>query len=952
MAHSLAWILPLLWVLVLLPRGTHNFFPNFWSKVISFSWGSRTHQDITEEAILNVTLELLLDMPHPLGKTLKKEDFVGRTLVPDDLLRAYRGAKASPKPFRAALMEVVNANAAMDFLSSTRNNAALHFDSENIRTANQWLLLTRKEILQAARAENYEVARERLGCLLHSLQDFYSHSNWIEMGYRKAHPDLVTVGKDISSIADAQEHTCSDCSEWTCRDNILPSLNKRRRLTTGYYGSHPKKPLGKCSHGGYFDDSVKDSATGGINKDSKSEIFSPHHYLHAEAARIAKEASVKFLRELRIHLGDKHFLRLLGLGSGSGLSFVIDTTGSMGEEITAARLQTRSIIDQRRNTPEEPDFYILVPFHDPDFGPVYKTRNPDVFWDMLSNLTALGGGDEPEMSLSAIQLALLNTPPHSEIFVFTDASSKDAELANSVESLIQERKSKVSFLITEDPSRAPGRGRREVLSPHRFDLYASLAQKSGGEIIFTNNHDIREVSSIIQDSTNSGMITLFHVQKKEPGPRDWKTYNFHLDSLLERVKIHIHGDIDDFQIIGPTGKRQGRSMTTGPLGVIQNVGRFSKMSLKSPVHVGHWKVEILTQGIHTVHVQGESTLDFLHYFAVSVNGSHPGLFQLSSQPVTGTGLDTMLVVMATGLAPASPARLDLVTLAGPDGEVLDRLALQDTNQTGLYVAELGKVPSGAFSILVSGRDGENRPLLRSSPQVNTVVESTLEIISSTSLIPGSQHSALLRLTNYGTPADFTLKLNCEQACTVNSSHSRAHVGRNETVTGEISVLVSQDTEPGSTVLLTVQADSADAAQTTFAFLQLMVTESPKHIRTSPTTCSVISLEHNCSGLPSHCGHELWTVAARVWDTVGVQIASGRGTVSYSSEGSMGRAVYTADCCSPETDLVFTNQLGGTSLCRLGVAVPSPASSSVGDLPLPRWTLLTLLLIMFWRVLKA
>nr|XP_033771112.1 von Willebrand factor A domain-containing protein 7 isoform X2 [Geotrypetes seraphini] len=751
------------------------------------------------------------------------------------------------------------------------------------------------------------------------------------------------------------EHTCSDCSEWACWDNILPSLNKRRLLTTGYYGTHPKKPLGKCSHGGHFDDSTKESARGGINKDSESKIFSPHNYLHAEAARIAREASVKFLRELRAHLGDKHFIRLLGLGSGSGLSFVIDTTGSMGEEITAAKLQTRSIIDQRRNTPEEPDFYILVPFHDPAFGPVYKTRDPDVFWDILSNLTALGGGDEPEMSLSAIQLALLNTPPHSEIFVFTDASSKDVELANSVESLIQERKSKVSFLITEDPSRTPGRGRREALPPDRFDLYISLAQKSGGEIIFTTNHDIREVSSIIQDSTNSGMITLFHVQKKEPGHRKWRAYHFYLDSLLEKVKIHIHGDVDDFQIIGPTGRRQGRSMTEGPLGVIQNVGRFSKMSLKSPIHVGHWKVEILTQGVHTVHVQGESTLDFLHYFAVSVNGSHPGLFQLSSQPVTGTGLDTRLVVMATGVTLENPARLDRVTLAGPNGKVLDSLVLQDTNHTGLYVAELGKVPSGAFSILVSGRDGENRSLLRSSPQVSTVVESTLEIISSTPLIPGFQHSALFRLTNYGLPTDFTLTLNCEQACTVNSSHSRAFVGRNETVMGEISLLVSQDTKPGSTALLTVRADSADTAQTAFAFLQLLVTENPKHVRMSPTTCSVISLEHNCSGLPSFCGHELWTVAARVWDTVGVrdmQVASGTGTVSYSSDGIKERAVYTADCCSPETDLVFTNRLGVASLCRLGVAVPAPASSSIGDLPLTRWTLPTLLLIMFWGVLKT
>ena len=42
------------------------------------------------------------------------------------------------------------------------------------------------------------------------------------------------------------------------------------------------------------------------------------------------------------------------------------------------------------------------------------------------------------------QLALLHTPPLSDIFVFTDASPKDAFLTNRVESLTQERRCRVS----------------------------------------------------------------------------------------------------------------------------------------------------------------------------------------------------------------------------------------------------------------------------------------------------------------------------------------------------------------------------------------------------------------------------------------------------------------------------------------------------------------------------
>ena len=58
-------------------------------------------------------------------------------------------------------------------------------------------------------------------------------------------------------------------------------------------------------------------------------------------------------------------LRLLDITPASSLSFVLDTTGSMGEETNAAKIQARHIVEQRRGTPMEPTQYVLVPFHDP-----------------------------------------------------------------------------------------------------------------------------------------------------------------------------------------------------------------------------------------------------------------------------------------------------------------------------------------------------------------------------------------------------------------------------------------------------------------------------------------------------------------------------------------------------------------------------------------------------------
>lgn len=37
----------------------------------------------------------------------------------------------------------------------------------------------------------------------------------------------------------------------------------------------------------------------------------------------------------------------------------------MGEEINAAKIQARRIVEQRQDSPMEPTSYVLVPFHDP-----------------------------------------------------------------------------------------------------------------------------------------------------------------------------------------------------------------------------------------------------------------------------------------------------------------------------------------------------------------------------------------------------------------------------------------------------------------------------------------------------------------------------------------------------------------------------------------------------------
>src|SRR2546422_952279 len=76
---------------------------------------------------------------------------------------------------RAANEAIVDGNVHVD---DDQLHSALHFDGENF-FAGQGRLLGIKEIVIASIQQNdTQGARDELGQALHSIQDFYAHSNW------------------------------------------------------------------------------------------------------------------------------------------------------------------------------------------------------------------------------------------------------------------------------------------------------------------------------------------------------------------------------------------------------------------------------------------------------------------------------------------------------------------------------------------------------------------------------------------------------------------------------------------------------------------------------------------------------------------------------------------------------------------------------------------------------
>lgn len=53
------------------------------------------------------------------------------------------------------------------------------------------------------------------------------------------------------------------------------------------------------------------------------------------------------------------------MGIYKSLCFVVDTTGSMSDDIASVKDTAFSIIDSKQGTEEMPWVYVLVPFNDP-----------------------------------------------------------------------------------------------------------------------------------------------------------------------------------------------------------------------------------------------------------------------------------------------------------------------------------------------------------------------------------------------------------------------------------------------------------------------------------------------------------------------------------------------------------------------------------------------------------
>lgn len=87
--------------------------------------------------------------------------------------------------------------------------------------------------------EDLSQARQLLGQLLHTLQDFYSHSNWIELG-KKTINERLGLQLDIGPVASPNQSTCRSQGCVTKKVKCVSSNDHPPTLTSFIpFAEHP-----------------------------------------------------------------------------------------------------------------------------------------------------------------------------------------------------------------------------------------------------------------------------------------------------------------------------------------------------------------------------------------------------------------------------------------------------------------------------------------------------------------------------------------------------------------------------------------------------------------------------------------------------------------------------------------------------------------------------------------
>ncbi|KAG7160513.1 von Willebrand factor A domain-containing protein 7-like 1 [Homarus americanus] len=881
---------------------------------------TRDHKWITREAIRRNLRQFFMDNP-PLSEP---DFYVPPTATLTELYHAYYGTASSSARFIKAVNSITAANVKADSATQLRHDPDIQGDGEDLASL-QATLVDRYPQIQTSIlvAEAYPAARSLLGLSLHSLQKFYAHSTWIEQGHKDILPDLGLPGFAFDNLAGTNEDVCNACpSPEGCSGNVIVDAG----LSSGYYhyddpsANHYLLPKphtgGKCSHGGVLDDSSSVPAQGGVNKDTASPCFSPHHHLHQQAAELAVQATDHYLSVLLDAVGNEKYRRLFDLYQGSALSIMIDTTGSMTDDIEAVKEQVKTIVENFN-----PELYVLAPYNDPYWGPGMRTHNSSEFLKAVNALHAGGGNASPEeMFWSGLQLALSLTPNYGDIFCFTDAGGRDGNKMESSIARTQLQHNKVS-VIYSGIIRNHVSGLGDVLT--EVQEYRRLADSTGGLFIPSDKFSIDTIMPILVEGVESSNVDITQL-KEMTGPQH---VQLPIDDSVHDFEIHLTGETTTALLKDMTGTEydlmdQAALETDPKVEIVVYSNGLKAIRWKDPLY-GQWSLHTDSVSTYSIAVSANSTLSFLGGFSVlDPSPPHPHYRAAEGNPLINTVyyLDVTLI----GYLENDVIDVSKVEYVDKAGTKLREILYHGDVDDEFYIRS-EPLPEQPFYVKLFGHVHSGNVFCRLLSVLITPVETKVGVLATSEDLaarPGYSANADFLITNYGLSSYFHITGIDDMGFLKYLETDRMYITHNSSKTLAAHFDVPRSSVPGTVSMVTITAQSEEQTQSVnSAISQFVVLPERKDV--DPPTC-VLASQPDCTGydLNGLCSHNNWTTQATLQDDFSglVNVYARPVGLSTSVEGlkpgTKGEVVltYWASCCTSQVEIIGVDSSGNVGKC--------------------------------------
>lgn len=396
-----------------------------------------------------------------------------------------------------------------------------------------------------------------------------------------------------------------------------------------------------------------------------------------------------FMDSVKKDLGSATFETFMSVKGDVTLMFAIDDTGSMGDEIQAAKDIAKSIVNHPRD--EKVD-YILSPFNDPKTGPLTykKAGKGKEFEKAIEKLHAHGGGDCPELTFKGILDAIAAGPNYgSPLYAFTDASAKDATTENIEDVLLwaEEMRLTINFFTTG------------LCGLSTYKPFEDLAKKTCGYMFnLPRSSDLKRLSSI----TSGALVgaTCLHKGgrgnasgKKKRSTRSYK-YRISIDDSTEEVFITVKRQSSSQRVTlkNPRGFNVNSGVIKFPTNVIYKINK---------PRPGTWMLTVSGYGKHSYQVKGisKTNVDF-EYFFVMIPAQKRKMPIPITHPIIGEKANVIITVAGNEKINKRTLKLDLLR---ENGALIGQALVSPRGTSGAHFTSSFDPPSVPFTLKLRGK---------------------------------------------------------------------------------------------------------------------------------------------------------------------------------------------------------------------------------------------------------